>query len=79
MGYRNLKKGCKGNDVQELQVDLMKIGYSLPKYGADGDYGNETTKAVKAFQADHGLPDDGVMNVGNDFDVLFKALNENKG
>lgn len=78
LGYRDLKKGCKGSDVQELQVDLIKIGYSLPKHGADGDYGNETIKAVKAFQADYDLPDDGVMNVGNDFDVLFKALNESK-
>ena len=42
---------------QELQTDLMKLGYALPKYGADGDYGAETEKAVKQFQLseqDHG-------------------------
>lgn len=74
LGDRDLKKGCKGADVKELQADLMKLGYKLPKYGADGDFGTETQTAVKAFQKDHGLKVDGVMNVGADFDALEKAL-----
>ena len=74
LGDRDLKKGCEGEDVKELQNDLMKLGYALPNYGADGDYGSETEKAVKQFQLAHGLADDGVMNVGADFDTLFKAL-----
>ena len=76
LGDRDLKKGCEGDDVKELQADLLKLGYSLPKYGADGDYGSETVKAVKAFQTDYGLPVDGEMNVGVDFDTLFKALDD---
>ena len=32
---------------------------SLPKYGADGDYGNETITAVKAFQKEYGLEETG--------------------
>jgi len=74
LGDRDLKRGCEGDDVRELQADLMKLGYALPKYGADGDYGAETEKAVKQFQLAYGLPDDGVMNVGADYDTLFKAL-----
>lgn len=74
LGDRDLKKGCEGEDVKDLQNGLMKLGYALPNYGADGDFGSETEKAVKQFQLAHSLPDDGVMNMGTDFDALFKAL-----
>lgn len=68
-----LRRGCKGDDVKELQRDLMKLGYKLPKYGADGDFGSETEKAVKAFQTDHHLTADGVMH-SDDYTMLFAAL-----
>ena len=55
-----LKRGMKGDDVRQLQQRLMELGYALPKYGADGDYGSETVTAVKAFQADRGLTVDGI-------------------
>ena len=74
LGDRTLKRGCEGDDVKELQSDLMKLGYSLPRYGTDGDFGGETEKAVKAFQLAQGLPDDGVMDVGADYNALFAAL-----
>jgi peptidoglycan hydrolase-like protein with peptidoglycan-binding domain len=73
LGDRDLRRGCKGDDVKELQNDLMKLGYSLQKYGADGDFGGETEKAVRAFQLDHGLLADGVMQE-DDFKALFDAL-----
>lgn len=56
-----LRKGDKGDTVKYLQTLLLDRGYSLPKYGADGDFGNETLKAVKAFQKDWGLAEDGVV------------------
>jgi hypothetical protein len=38
-----LKKGSKGDNVRRLQNALLKLNPSaLPKYGADGDFGNET-------------------------------------
>lgn len=55
-----LKRGSKGEDVRRLQARLMELGYELPKYGADGEYGSETVTAVKAFQADRGLTADGI-------------------
>ena len=55
-----LRKGAKGERVRELQEKLLALGYQLPKYGADGDYGAETIKAVKEFQKDNGLTADGV-------------------
>lgn len=59
LGDRILKKGMEGEDVKELQTRLIALGYSMPKYGADGDYGSETVSAVKAFQEDNGLEVDG--------------------
>lgn len=59
LGSRLLKKGCVGADVKELQELLMQLGYSLPKYGADGDYGNETVEAVIKFQQKNRIEVDG--------------------
>ena len=56
-----LRKGSKGTAVTELQKLLMKHGYTLPNYGADGDFGNETLNAVKAFQEANGLEVDGAV------------------
>ena len=58
--YPTLKKGNKGEYVKTLQKKLIAQGYSLPRYGADGDFGSETESALKAFQRDHGLNADGI-------------------
>lgn len=59
--HPTLKKGDKGKDVANLQKLLMKAGYALPKYGADGDFGDECLSAVKAFQKDNKLTVDGIV------------------
>ena len=53
-----LEKGSTGSDVKELQTKLKKLGY----YDAyvDGDYGDTTVAAVKAFQKKYNLTADGV-------------------
>lgn len=56
-----LRKGDKGPYVTLAQTELLQKGYSLPKYGADGSFGNETLAAVKKLQSDYGLPVDGVI------------------
>lgn len=56
-----LRKGSKGSYVTLLQTSLLNRGYKLPKYGADGSFGNETLAAVKQFQQDWGLTPDGVV------------------
>lgn len=62
---RILKLGCRGDDVEQLQKDLIKLGYDVGPDGADGDFGDNTKKAVMAFQRDNGLnPVDG--EVGDD-------------
>lgn len=60
MELKVLKKGSKGEQVKALQILLMGRGYTLPKYGADGDYGDETVKAVKALQKDKKIAQDGI-------------------
>lgn len=59
LGSRLLKRGSKGEDVRTLQQLLMQIGYELPKYGADGEYGAETETAVRKFQRVNELVIDG--------------------
>ena len=48
-----------GPDVFELQEALLSLGYRLPQYGSDGDYGEETKAAVEEFQQDYRLNVDG--------------------
>jgi hypothetical protein len=45
--------------ILETQKRLLVLGYSLPKFGADGLPGNETATALKAFQAKEDLPQTG--------------------
>ncbi len=59
LGSRLLKKGMEGSDVKALQELLLQLGYDLPRYGADGNFGSETEAAVKAFQKDESLEVDG--------------------
>ncbi|MFP4312779.1 MAG: peptidoglycan-binding protein [Alphaproteobacteria bacterium] len=47
-------------EIVELQTRLMSLGYDLPVYGADGDYGAETIAAIEKFQQDHGLEITGI-------------------
>lgn len=57
------QKGKKGNQIKTLQKALNEMGYGTEiqwkDFGADGDYGNATTKAVKAFADRIGVPSDG--------------------
>lgn len=59
--YSLIKKGSKGNLVRIAQEKLMQKGYKLPKYGADGYFGDETEQAVKQLQRDSGLSQDGII------------------
>lgn len=55
-GYRHkmlLRLGMFGDDVREIQKAL--------KLNADGKFGRLTKEAVMRFQAEHGLPADGII------------------
>jgi lysozyme len=53
-----LKKGAEGKPVQRLQRALVAAGQAT---AVDGDFGPGTDRAVRAFQAAHGLQADGVV------------------
>lgn len=48
--------------VKDVQGALIALGYPLPKWGADGEYGPETASAIKAFQRDHGMAETGEID-----------------
>jgi hypothetical protein len=51
-----LGDGSEGKAVVEFQNRILAWDPdALPKWGADGDYGNETITAVKRFQEEQGL------------------------
>lgn len=60
---QGLRRGDHGTAVTAMQTALLKWDPGcLSKYGADGDFGSETEKAVRAFQEAAGLPVTGVYD-----------------
>jgi len=54
-GEQMIQPGDEGPQVVTIQEALIVAGIDLPEYGADGDFGGETTAGVEAFQAREGL------------------------
>lgn len=72
---RILKNGMEGADVKELQSMLIQLGYDLGKWGADGDFGDQTEMAVRAFQKDYSCEVDGQVGPET-LGALNRAFNE---
>jgi predicted chitinase/peptidoglycan hydrolase-like protein with peptidoglycan-binding domain len=68
-----LSEGARGDQVRELQSRLKALGY-LPG-AVDGAFGVLTGRAVRAFQAEHGLEATGVADMaeGSRFRVALEA------
>jgi peptidoglycan hydrolase-like protein with peptidoglycan-binding domain len=56
-----LVKGAQGDAVRQIQRFLTEFGFNPG--GVDGDFGNLTEGAVKRFQADRGLAQDGEWRI----------------
>ena len=54
--------GAKGEKVLTWQKGLLYLGYTLPKYGADGAFGTETANATVEFQKRHNFEPTGIVN-----------------
>ena len=48
----------QGPAVKEIQRSLIDLGWPLPRFGADGRYGNETYATVLAYKRRHNVPSD---------------------
>lgn len=70
--HPTVRKGSKGQDVKDMQTMLYNLGYNLGSYGIDGDFGSATQAALKEFQRDHKLNQDGVCGPLT-WDALEKA------
>ena len=62
-------------DPQQMQEDLISLGYSCGKWGADGEYGDATEMAVENFQRDHNLPVTGAYDAATR-EAMEAALDE---
>lgn len=67
---RTLRKGYTGDDVKSVQSRLQELGYYTGSL--DGKYGSGTMAAVKAFQANNGLTQDGLAG-SSTFAKLFST------
>lgn len=63
-------------DVEIVQSGLQFLGYSLPKWGIDGKFGPETEKAVKSFEKDNGLTEDGILKSEDIQKLLVLLINK---
>lgn len=59
------------SEVETAQNQLLRAGFSLPRYGADGLFGRETSAAVTRFQKANGLAATGTL----DLDTLQALAN----
>lgn len=60
-GSNIIKKGSKGELARNVQMFLICKGYDIGKYGADGDIGTCTVNAIKNFQKNNKLVQDGIV------------------
>lgn len=66
-----LKRGDTGPNVVTLQTCLIELGYPLPRYGADGDLGDESLDAAAQVLTDHGRRVDPSHDVLDDDELSF--------
>jgi len=62
-------------NVETLQTALQILGFSLPKWGVDGKFGNETEAAVKNFQKSSGLEETGIATP-KDVEKIISLIND---
>ena len=70
-GRRYLAEGMKGEPVGQMQSSLRELGYYTQK--SSGVFDRNTTEAVRAFQRDHFLDEDGILGPQTRI-VLYQAL-----
>jgi len=67
---RNLKRYMVGEDVRAVKDKLVELGFLYKS--THNRYGDDTYRAVKAFQAQNGLEADGIVGIMT-FTALFGA------
>lgn len=73
LGERIIRYGCEGPDVKLMQEYLTQLSYDLGRYGCDGDFGDCTDIALRAFQKAAHVDADGECGPIT-LDALKKAI-----
>jgi hypothetical protein len=73
-----LKRGDKGPEVVKLQKTIQELGYSLPRWGADGDLGTETLGALALLLQAHGkhFDDDDNTVTAKELEFVYKLASK---
>lgn len=66
--WRTMAPGSDGDDVKQLQENLLALGFGTAKLKASGHYDDETNDAAKRWQKTLKRPQTGVVELG---DVVF--------
>ncbi|CAM3017938.1 N-acetylmuramoyl-L-alanine amidase [Hathewaya histolytica] len=66
-----VRQGARGNISKVVQELLIRKGYSVGSYGADGVFGQGTYNAILQLQKKNGLSQDGIVGK-NTWKVLLK-------
>lgn len=56
-----LSNGSTGRAVAAMQFLLDRFGFQIGRWGIDGEFGQDTQRAVLQFQARNGLDQDGIV------------------
>ena len=72
----SFQRGDDGQEVLSIQKRLVELNYSI--HSIDGDFGPETEKAVRSFQADRGLEGDGVIGPATYRALMNKEMPANR-
>lgn len=75
LGGRWLQRNSSGADVVALQEALMRLGFTLPVYGADGDFGRETQNALVLYQKFANIEPTGIYDDATHA-AMMEALNQ---
>jgi multidrug efflux pump subunit AcrA (membrane-fusion protein) len=66
--WREMTEGLEGEDVRQLQSNLLELGFGAGQMAATGTFDEATTAAVKAWQTSLGKPATGTVELG---EVVF--------
>jgi hypothetical protein len=83
-GKQTIRKGQKGQVVEEIQRMLLFLGYDLGETGKKGagidrDFGDTTEKAVEKFQKDNKLKDTSGVVGKETLTILIKQFKDAAG
>ena len=65
--FASFQYGDEGQEIVAIQKRLSELNYTI--VNIDGNFGSETERAIKSFQAEQGLEVDGIVG-----ELTYKAL-----